>query len=146
MTKGFAPPKPQSSQRNYFQRYIAELKRRYITDNSELLFGTTEILVPKRLHDPLSLNRKRSVWDCFATAAAYRLLFLEEAQARGVNQVFVFDNQFRLIERVETNPWQESQSESGGMKEIKDADWILIELAAAECQLKVEWLEVPQRA
>lgn len=133
-------------QRNYCQRYTAELKRRYVTDNSELLFATAEILIPKRLHDPIALARKRTVWDNFAIACAYHLLFLEKSQSRGVNQIFVFDNRFRLIERVETNPWQETHTESGEMKEIKDTDWQAVELAAKECQFNIEWLQLPQSA
>lgn len=144
--KGFAPQQAQAIQRDYYQRYTAELKRRYLTDNSELLFGTAEILIPKRLHDPIAFTRKRQVWDSFAIAAAYHLLFLQESQVKGVNQVFVFDNRFRLIERVETNPWQETYTESGEMKEVKDKEWEIIELAAQQCQFSVEWLDLPQSA
>lgn len=145
MIKGFAPQqKSQPVQRNYYQRYTAELKRRYITDNSELLFATAEILISKRLHDPIAFTQKRKVWDCFAIACAYHLLFLEESQSRGVNQVFIFDNRFRLIERVETNPWKEIHTESGEVKEIKDTDWQVIDLAAKECQFNIEWLKQPQ--
>lgn len=146
MIKGFAPQKSQPTQRNYYQRYTAELKRRYITDNSELLHGTAEVLIPKRLYDPIAFTQKRKVWDCFAIAAAYHLLFLEESQERGINQVFVFDNQFRLIERVETNPWKERHTESGEAQEIKSADWEIVKLAAKKCQFEVNWLKLPQIA
>lgn len=145
-SKGFSKPKIEPIKRDDWQRYIVEMKRRYLADNSELLIGTAEILVPKKLHDPLSRERKRTVWDCFATASAHHLLFLDESRSRQVNQVFVFDNQFRIIERIELNSWQETNSQSDSMKEITESDWTLIELAVAQCQVSLQWLLVPQVA
>jgi len=144
MNKGFAPPKKQLIQRDCYQPYTAELKRRYLTDNSELLCGTAEILIPKRLYDPIGKCSKREVWDCFATAIAYHLLHCSESQKHGVNQVFIFDNRIRLIERVEANSWTEENSESGEAKEIENSNWELIQSAATQCQLNINWLRVPQ--
>lgn len=147
LSKGFAlsSPSPQPSRKTH-QYYFAELKRRYLTDESELLIGTVEILVPKSLTDPTRKASNREVWDCFAKAIAYHLLLTDESQSRQINQIFVFDNRFRLVHRVETNPWVEGDIRAETEEEVKDADWDLIELAAQRCQVEVKWLEVPQIA
>lgn len=146
-SKGFATPtRSLPPSRLTHQKYVAELKRRYLTDESELLIGTVEFFVPKSLVDPTGRTPNRQVWDCFAQAITYHLLLSEEAQSRHVNQVFVFDNRFRIVHRIETNPWVETESKANQGEEVKDADWELIKLATERCEFNIKWLEVPQVA
>lgn len=142
MTKGFAPPKPQVNEQ--YQCYTAELKKRFLTDDSELLLGTALVKVPKRLSDPTAQAYKRQVWDAFAKAVAYHMMFLEESQQRGVNQIFTFTNKGWLLDRVELNPWAETNSESGEVEEMADSDFNLIQMAVSHCQFSIEWLELPK--
>lgn len=141
--KGFAKPKPPDPSQH--KKYLIELRRRYLSDDSEALLGTAALLVPKIINDPCDRCYKREVWDAFAMMAGYALLISKECEAKGVNQVFVFDTKYHLVHRCETNAWEESSGASH-TEEFVDNDFNLIALAVEQCYLDIHWLEVPQVA
>lgn len=146
-TKGFAKPKAE-----LYQTYTADLKKTFATDGSEWLVGTATIKIPKRLSDPNKEETKSEVWDCFAEAIAYHLLFLPESANRKVNTVFVFRptkaNPFpEPTTRISYLPWQEKYSQSAE----KPTEWEergrslkVVEAAAKTCQIDIEWLDNPK--
>jgi hypothetical protein len=87
--KGFNKTQPPTIA---YQLYNVELKRRMLSDDSELLLGTATIRVPKDLHDPTGqAMTKREVWDAFAQACCYCLINSKAGEEKGVNQIFLFN-------------------------------------------------------
>lgn len=127
-----------------YQLYTAELKRRYLTDNSEMLLGTATIKVPKTMSDRTGQTlTKREVWDAFAQAVCYCILCSEEGEKRGVNQIFLFDNRWNILERLETNVWEEEGSKPTHQSAMGDETAKIAWEAFKRCEVKVEWLAVP---
>lgn len=136
-----------------YQLYTAELKRRYLTDNSEMLLGTATIQVPKAMHDlPKAAalryrtgqaSTKREVWDAFAQAVCYCILCSKEGEKRGLNQIFLFDNRWELLERVETNAWEEGDSSPTHQNPLDDKTAAIAWEAFKRCKVQVDWLDIP---
>lgn len=146
MSKGFGKPKivPEPQ-----QIYVAELKKTFATDGSEWLIGTATIRISKKLADPARVECKSRVWNCFAEAIAYHLLFSQEVCDRKVNTVFVLRptkaNPFPPpVARVSYIPWHEKHSSSGDPVECDDQTLNVIEAAAKVCQVELNWLDVPK--
>lgn len=149
MKKGFGI-KPQPKVK--YQSYRVELKRRFAgTDSSELLIGIATIRVPKTFHDPTGeTDRKRTVWDCFATGTCQHLLTLQAIRQKGVNALWLFSGNAALgdkpIERIETNPWQESGMPCIDQGVINEHTANTAWEAFQRCQVEVQWLDVPMVA
>jgi hypothetical protein len=140
-TKGFATT---TAPKIEYQLYHAELKRRYLTDNSELLLGSATIQVPKDLKDRTGETlTKREVWDAFAQAVCYCLISSSAGEEKGVNQIFLFDNRWNLLERLETNVWEENGCTPTYQKPMDDATADVAWEAFKRCQIDVQWLKVP---
>lgn len=140
-TKGFGIKQPPAIQ---YQVYTAELKRRYLTDNSELLLGTATIRVPKSLYDRTGQTlTKREVWDAFARAVVYCLISCKAGEEKGLNQIFLFDNSWNLLERIETNVWDENGDKPTYQKPLSDNTASIAWEAFQRCDVQVDWLDVP---
>lgn len=127
-----------------YQTYTAELKRRMVSDNSELLLGTATIKVPKTLHDLSGKTPvRREVWDAFACTTAYCLICSEAGAVKGLNQLFLFDNQWNLITRLETNAWDEGEEKPCQNVGVSDRQAEIAWKAFNRCEVKVDWLETP---
>lgn len=127
-----------------YQTYNVELKRRMLSDNSELLLGTATIAVPKDLSDPTGLTlTKRECWDAFAQACCYCLICSQVGVEKGLNQVFLFDNRWNLLERLETNTWDEGGESPAYQEPMSDSSAEIAWRAFQRCQVQVDWLDVP---
>lgn len=127
-----------------YQNYNVELKRRYLTDNSEVLLGTATIRVPKDLADPTGLTAtKRECWDAFAQACCYCLICSQVGAEKGLNQVFLFDNKWNLLERLETNTWNEGGESPAYQEPMSDSNASIAWRAFQRCQVEVKWFDVP---
>ena len=127
-----------------YQTYTADLKRRYLTDNSELLLGIATIQVPKTLCDKTGQTMtKREVWDAFARAVCYCIITSQAGADKGVNQVFLADNRWNLLERIELNVWSENGNEPTYQQPMSDDTASIAWEAFQRCQVEVQWLDVP---
>jgi len=145
-SSGFACTTKTISERDY-QPYTINLRKRLLTDNSEMLWAVAKILIPKHLEDRTGESRKRDVWDAFAISAGYCLLFCQEAKERGCNQLFVLSNKGWLVKRAEFQEWDEGDKAETYVEKVTNDSLELASVAAKYCIVKsIEWFDIPQIA
>lgn len=96
--KGFLEPKQEIK----YLRYRIELKKRFLTDNSELDIGVILLDVPE-------LPRREFTHE-LAILWCGTYLQCSECKSKGANQAFLFtEKSDRIIERIELNEFHDRQ-------------------------------------
>jgi hypothetical protein len=127
-----------------YQTYNIELKRRYLTDNSEMLIGTATLNIPKSLYDRTGQTpTKREVWDAFARACCYCLISSQVAKEKKLNQLFLFDSQWSLLDRIELNAWDEPGQRPTYEAPLDNKNISIAREALKRCDVRINWLTVP---
>ncbi|MFB2970359.1 hypothetical protein ACE1CD_15405 [Aerosakkonema sp. BLCC-F183] len=87
-----------------YKQFWAELKQRFLSDNSELLYGEAEIFVSNLKHR--EAEKELAIIEC------YKLLMLPEIKNTQINQVMLFTKKGGwFIERIELNEFSDAECE-----------------------------------
>lgn len=85
-----------------YKQFWAELRQRFLTDNSESLHGEVDIFIPDLKH--------REAEKELAVLEAYKMLSDASLSARGINQIIIYTRKGgRFVVRVEANQFHDEK-------------------------------------
>ena len=128
--KGFAPPE--------IARYFFRLQNRSLLDNSTLYVGAGMIIIElSKSHRNGRTPQEQA--DRRAVRAAFEILYLPEVQAKGINQLWLYQQgKTSPWYRMETNNWRpEDEADKAELTWVEPPIY-------KEPNFQIAWLPVPQ--